>query len=130
MKNKKIVVLSAALIVLIAIAASVYFLTKPSLQQGEKAVTVVVAAENHETQTLTLQTDEEFLEGALLGEKLIGGEETQFGFFITTVAEIEAKTEEGEWWCITKNGEEVFTGAAETPIQDGDQFEITLKVGY
>ena len=35
-----------------------------------------------------------------------------------------------EWWCFTKDGEDVMTGVDSTPVADGDHFEITLKTGY
>ncbi len=35
-----------------------------------------------------------------------------------------------QWWCITKGGEQVNTSADQTPIADGEQFELTLKEGY
>ena len=33
-----------------------------------------------------------------------------------------------QWWCVTKGGERVNTGADLTPIADGDRFELTLSV--
>ena len=35
-----------------------------------------------------------------------------------------------QWWCITKGGETVNTSAEQTPIADGDRFELTMKEGY
>ena len=50
--------------------------------------------------------------------------------FITTVDGETADDSKEQWWCITKGGEMVNTGADQTPIQDQDQFELTLKEGY
>ena len=52
------------------------------------------------------------------GQKAIG----------VTVVYADATTE--EWWCFTKDGEDVMTGVDSTPVADGDHFEITLKTGY
>ena len=35
-----------------------------------------------------------------------------------------------QWWCLTKGGESVNTSADQTPIADGDVFELTLTEGY
>ena len=50
--------------------------------------------------------------------------------FITTVDGETADESKEQWWCITKSGEMVNTGADQTPIQDQDIFELTLKEGY
>ena len=63
-------------------------------------------------------------------EKIIEGEDGQYGLFIHTVDGIKADEGKQEWWCLTKGGNNVDTGVDLTPIQDGDSFELTLKVGY
>ena len=35
-----------------------------------------------------------------------------------------------QWWCITREGEMLSTGADQTPITDGEQYELTLTEGY
>ena len=35
-----------------------------------------------------------------------------------------------QWWCITRGGGMVNTSADQTPIEDNDAFELTLKEGY
>ena len=67
---------------------------------------------------------------ALDEQKLIEGTESEYGIYIKTVDGITANEENQEWWCITKGGETLFTGADTTPIADGDHFELTLTVGY
>ena len=50
--------------------------------------------------------------------------------YILTVDGETADESKQQWWCITKGGEMVNTSVDTTPIQDGDQFELTLKEGY
>ena len=96
-----------------------------------KSVTVEIIVEGAETVTKTIHTDAEFLRGALDEEEgLVIGEEGPYGLFIKTVNGVTADDSKQQWWCITKGGEDVFTGAESTPIADGDKFEITLKTGY
>ena len=66
----------------------------------------------------------------LTEEGLAEGTEGPYGMFITTVDGETADDSKEQWWCITKGGEMVNTGADQTPIQDQDQFELTLKEGY
>ena len=58
------------------------------------------------------------------------GESGEYGLFITTVDEETADDSKQQWWCITKGGEQVTTSADQTPVSDGDAFELTLKEGY
>ena len=61
---------------------------------------------------------------------LVNGTEGTYGLFITELNGVVANEAAQEWWCITKDGEMLNTGASDTPINDGDQFELTLTVGY
>ncbi|MBR7184260.1 MAG: DUF4430 domain-containing protein [Clostridia bacterium] len=102
---------------------------KTQTQAGSKTITVdIVTADGTTTKTIT--TDAEFLRGALEQEKLIAGDESQYGLFVKTVNGVTINEANQEWWCFTKGGEALFSGVDTTPIADGDKFEITLTVGY
>ena len=75
-------------------------------------------------------TDAEYLGEVLKSEKLVDGEDGEFGMFITTADGEQADDSKQQWWCITKAGEQVNTSADQTPVADGDEFELTLKEGY
>lgn len=78
----------------------------------------------------SFSTDAEFLRQALEEQKLVEGEESQYGLYVKTVNGVTADEAKEEWWCFTKDGEDVMTGVDSTPVADGDHFEITLKTGY
>ena len=123
----------AALLLVVLIAAMALFTgcQKAEVQTGEKTITVEIIVEGAETVTKTIRTEAEYLRGALDQEEgLVIGEEGPYGLFIKTVNGITADDAKQQWWCITKGGEDVFTGVETTPIADGDKFEITLKTGY
>lgn len=61
---------------------------------------------------------------------MINGKDSDYGFFITEVNTRTADDTKQEWWCITKDGADVNTGVDQTPIADGDHYELTLKTGY
>ena len=50
--------------------------------------------------------------------------------FITEVDGETAEDSSQQWWCITKGGSTVNTSADQTPIEDNDAFELTLKEVY
>lgn len=133
MKNKNVLrsiiaVTALALVVIIMLFTYLHF--KPETQKGSKEVVVEVVIPDEETKEFTLHTDALYLSQALEEENLIKGTKEEFGLFITEVNGRIADVNNKEWWCITKNGEDVFTGADVTPIADGEHFEITLTVGY
>lgn len=130
MKNqKKLFVGLGVLVLLIGILLTVYFVNKPATTSGSKAITVEVVTSD-DTKTFNYTTDSEYLADVLLDEQLVSGSESEYGLFITTVNGITANDANQEWWCITKDGQMLETGASDTPINDGDKFEITLTIGY
>ena len=102
---------------------------KTETQAGSKTITVDIVMSDGTT-TKTISTDAEYLRGALEQEELIAGEESQYGLFVKTVNGYTVDDSKQEWWCFSKGGEALFSGVDDTPIADGDKFEITLTVGY
>lgn len=130
MKKKSTFILAAVLIALCILAGGLYLQFKPKATAGEKEITVSVIHGNQEKKDFTCQTDAEYLREVLEENNLAKGEESQYGLFITTADGETADDSKQQWWCITKEGEQVNTSADQTPVQDGDQFELTLKEGY
>jgi hypothetical protein len=116
--------------VLAAVMFMIYLHFKPETTQGSKNIEVEVVIPDQDTKVFTLHTDAEYLSQALQEENLIKGTNESYGLFITEVNGRAADDSKQEWWCITKSGEDVLTGADQTPITDGDHYEITLKAGY
>ena len=128
--NKKIWLAVAALVVAVAVVLGIYFVTRPAPQQGGKSITVQVVLLEGEPSDFTIQTDEEYLRGALESIDLIEGSESEYGLFVTTVNGVTVDDSKQQWWCFTQDGEMLMTGVDTTPIADGDHFEITLTEGY
>ncbi len=129
-QKKKIGIALAALAVLAVIFAAVYFFNRPQGTAGEKNIEVAVIFGDGTSSNHAIKTSEEFLRGALEQEKLISGEESQYGLFVKTVDGVTADDSKQEWWSFTKDGQMLETGVDSTPIADGDHFEITLTSGY
>ena len=128
--NKKIWLAVAALLVAVAVVLGIYFVTRPAPQQGGMTITVQVVLLEGEPSDFTIQTDEEYLRGALESIDLIEGSESEYGLFVTTVNGVTVDDSKQQWWCFTQDGEMLMTGVDTTPIADGDHFEITLTEGY
>lgn len=129
-EKKKVIIAIVALIAAVAVFAGIYFaFGRPETNAGSKTLTIEVIAPDY-SKTHEIKTDAEFLGEALKEEGIIEGEESQYGLFITSVDSIKADDSKQQWWCITKGGADVMTGADSTPIADGDTFEFTLKEGY
>lgn len=125
--NKKTLLAVAALAVVAALLLGVWYAARPQTQAGDKTVVVEVVHADASAREFTCHTDAEYLGQLLLEEKLAEGEPGAYGLFITTVDGETAQESLRQWWCITKAGERVDTGADSTPIADGDHFELTMS---
>lgn len=129
-KNTKKIIAVVGLLVLIAAAIIAWVCLKPEASQGAKTIIVEVCHGDGTRKDLTINTDEEFLRGALEQEGLVQGDESQYGLFVKTVDGETVDDSLQQWWCFTKGGETVMTSVDDTPIADGETYEITLTVGW
>ena len=128
--NKKTGILAGILLVFCIAAGVLYHINKPETSIGEKEILITVIHADQTENVFTYQTDAEYLAEVLLESGLAEGEESAYGLFIQTVDRETANTSKQQWWCITKGGEQVTSGADTLPIADGDTFELTLMEGY
>ncbi len=125
--NKKTLLAVAALAAAAALMLGLWYFTRPQAQAGDKTVAVEVVHADGSSREFAYRTDEEYLGPLLQEEKLAEGEQGAYGLFITTVDGETAQDSLRQWWCVTKGGERVDTGADATPIADGDHFELTMS---
>ncbi len=130
MKKRNLIISLIVLIVLCVAAFLLYREFSPQPSGGEKNISVTVIHGDKTEKTFTYQTDAEYLGEVLTEEKLVTGDNGDYGLFITEADGETANESLQQWWCITKGGESVNTSADQTPIHDNDQFELTLKEGY
>lgn len=130
-KDKKAILITAALLLVLCLGAVLgYQKFAPRGVAGEKEITVKVVHADAGEKEFTYQSDEEFLGAVLEAEGLAEGEEGPYGLYIISVDGETAEESRQQWWCLTKGGETVNTSATQTPIADGDVFELTLTEGY
>ena len=101
-----------------------------SKTEGVKKITFTVVHGDGTSKDFSIETSQEMLGAALLDEKLIEGDEGEYGLFVTTVDGETADSSQQQWWCLTAGGGTVTTGVDSTPIEDGGQYEFTLTTGY
>lgn len=130
MKNKKIIVILAAVLVVLAAAfAVVWKFALPETQKGAKQITVTVVDSAKKEKTHKIDTDAEYLGEALYEERLVTEEEYKSGFYTEIDGEKADYNKDKAFWWIKRNGEDASVGANELPVADGDKFEITYTVG-
>lgn len=95
-----------------------------TLGTGDKAIVVTVKA-GEKSIDVTINTDAETLEQALVSVDLVQGDESSYGLYIKTVNGINADYDaDGYYWAIFADGEYLTQGANKTNIKSGDKFEL------
>ncbi len=128
--NKKVALLACLFIVIAAVFGVAFFALRPDTKEGNKAFTLEVILANGSSTEHKVTTDAEYLGEALLAKGLIEGDAGDYGLYITTVNGVTADSSNQEWWCLTVNGDTWMYGVDQTPVTDGEHYELTLMVGW
>ncbi len=128
--NKKIIIGTVCVALLAIVLLIVWRVTAPKGTAGSKQITVQVVHKDNSIKNFSLSTDQEFLGRALVDGGVVEDNQSSYGLYILTADGETADESNQEWWQITKNGESLMTGADETPIADGEHYELTLTVGW
>ena len=128
MKKKLISLL--ALLTLAGILCGVWYTTRPEPAAGEKALTIEVIHSDGSASHFDIRTDGEYLAEALVEHEIVVDNQSTYGLYILTADGETADAGNQEWWCITRGGESLTTGASDTPVSDGEHYELTFTVGY
>ena len=130
MKNKKLIVIALALVVLVGAMLGVYMATRPETAAGTKIVTVTVVHADGSAKDFTYHTDEEYLGPVLLAEGLVVGEMGPYGLMISAVDGEEAVWEvNSAYWALFVGDEYATSGADTTPVYDGSAFKLEYTIG-
>ena len=129
-KTRNIIIAVALLLVLVIGAVLIWNANKPDAQEGGKALVVTVVHGDESSKDFSFTTDAENLRTALEEQQLIEGTESEYGLYVTKVDGEEADESQQQWWCFSKDGEDLMTGVDDTMIADGDHYDITLKTGW
>ena len=134
MKVKKLLVF---LLVLTTVAAMLCGCGKKKAKESESApeaagkkITVTVIHADGTSKDFEYETNAENFGDVLREEKLAEGQESETGLFVTTVDGETADDSQQQWWKVSVNGEMAQKGVDETPVNDGDTFELALTTGW
>ncbi len=95
-----------------------------TLGEGATSIDVEVKA-GEKAITITINTDADNLEDALLGAQFVEGEEGAYGLYIKTVNGILADYDvDQSYWAMYKDSEYLTSSAKETAVTSGDSFEL------
>lgn len=110
--------------------AAVVFADGDVLGEGAIALTVKVVDADAVESTFTVKTDADNLADALLDAKLVDGDNGAYGLYIKFVNGVRADYDlDKAYWALYSNGEMLMTGASETPVADGEQYELVYTAG-
>ena len=103
---------------------------EPASVPEEKSLTIQVIDKDQQTTTFEVSTTAAFLDEVLLEHGIVENDQSTYGLYILTADGETADESNQEWWCVTRGGERLATGASDTPVSDGEEYELTLTVGY
>ena len=104
--------------------------SEPSPEAAGKKITVTVIHADGTSKDFEYETNAENFGDVLREEKLAEGQESETGLFVTTVDGETADDSQQQWWKVSVNGEMAQKRVDETPVNDGDTFELALTTGW
>lgn len=128
--KKKIFAVAAAVVIILGMLG-VYQTFREKPVEGSKEITIEVVDKSGEILEYEIQTDAEYLFGAMQETKDLEFEyyESDYGPVITSVNGENADFEtDGAYWSILVNGEYGNYGVGEQPIEDGDVFQLAYTI--
>ena len=128
-RQNKAVWAVVGLIVVAALMVGIWMLAQPAAAAAKK-LDITVGHGDGSEKKFDIATDAETLDVALVENGIVEDNQSEWGLYILTADGETADESAQQWWCITKGGEMLPTGASDTVIQDGEAYELTLTTGY
>ena len=130
MKNKKLVIAIAAVVVVIAVLLGVYFATRPETNAGDKNITVTVVHGDGTAVEFEHSTDQEYLGRAIVEMGLVEDNQGPYGLYIETVdGETASWDADQAYWSILIGEEYATLGADEIVLEDGGVYSLVYTRG-
>lgn len=128
MKNKKMIVtLAAVLVVLVVVMAGAFVMFGDKPVEGSKKITIEVVDENGKEKSYKHRTDAEYLSDAMREIEDLEFEVTDgaYGEYLKSVNGVKAVWEEDNaYWCTYVNGEYGEASLSTQVIEDGGVYGI------
>ena len=128
MKNKKLIAL-IAIVLVAALMAGVYVMTRPQAQEGSKHVTIVIVYQDGTEKKLEYATEHEYLSQLLLEKELVTGYESQeYGFTIEGVDGIVLDwSKDNAYWALYEGDAYATTSATGIVLVDGGVYKLVYE---
>ena len=128
MKNKKIIAL-IAIVLVAALMAGVYVMTRPQAQAGGKNVTIVIIHKDGTEKRMEYATDLEFLSQLLVEKELVTGyESAEYGYTIESVDGVALDwSKDNAYWALYEGDEYAVTSAAGIVLTDGGVYKLVYE---
>ena len=129
MKNKKLVIVAAALALVIALMGGLYMMTRPKAVEGGKQVSIVIVHKDGTEKNLEYATDLEYLADLLLEKELVTGYASEeYGFTIESVDGVTADwVADSAYWALYEGEEYAVTSAAGIVLTDGGIYKLVYE---
>ena len=128
MKNKKILIAAIALVAVVALFLTVYFVTRPTGTEGTKTFSLTVVHGDGSSKSFTIETQEEFLSHALIAEKIITDEGIETGMYNTVDGETANWDPDQAYWSFYVGDAYATEGMNTTPIVDGASYKLEYTI--
>ena len=129
MKNKKTWIVAIVAVLVIALMAGLYFITRSTATEGEKTFTLTVVHSDSSTKEFTISTDEMYLAHALITEGIITDEGIETGMYFTVDGEAAIYEENSSYWAIYVGDSYATEGLNTLVIEDGGVYKLEYTIG-
>lgn len=128
--KKNVMLAVLALVLMAVVLLGVNLLGREAPVDGGKQITVTVVHKDGTEKVFTYSTDEGYLGPVLLENKLVDGEQGEYGLYIHAVdGETADYNVDQGWWALYVGEEMATTGADQIVINDGDSFRLVYTIG-
>lgn len=124
--NKKTIIGIVALILVVALLGSLYYVNRPQSSARSKEFTLIVVHSDGSEKNLQLKTDREFLGDALRDENLIEGID---GMILVCDGEEASWEKDNAYWAFYLGEDYATSGADTTPVNGGEVFKLVYTIG-
>ncbi len=127
--NKKLILAIVALVLVVGLMAFAWLNFGEKAVAGEKDITIEVINSKGESTVYELNTNAEYLEGAMEEAKAQGFDyvaiEGPYGLEVQSICGESGVYElDGAYWGFNVNGDYCNYGISQQPVNDGDAFQI------
>lgn len=129
--SKKIVIAAVALAAVALIFCGIYLALSPKASAGAKEITIEVVDDGQNSTMYTVNTDAEYLRGALEDANglTVEGTESEYGLMVETVNGVTADyNTDGAYWAFYVDGAYCNYGVDQQPVEDGQVYQIVYTV--